>query len=770
MLWPLLDAEGWMDRDDLLTLFTIVFLTLLCAAGVYLHRAPSVVTGEVPKTDFSVDRAMKDLRQVASQPRPIGSAANLAVRDYLVRRLTMMGLDPEVQETTVAQGWRVADVRNVMARLPGTASTGAILLAAHYDTVPMSPGAGDAGSAVVTLLETLRAIQEQGPLRNDVIFLFTNPEEVFLHGARAFLEHPWAKDVRLVINMDPGGTSGPAYLHGTSDQNGWLVREYADVVPHPMASSMARGVKRLIGDRNDEFKVFTEAGIPGYNISFFGSDTRYHTPLDSPDRLDPRSLQHLGSTAHSLVRHFGNRVLEDRREPDLVYFNPIGSFFVTYPEIYVLPGIVGVAVLFLVAWILGMLTRRLTLAGIGLGVLATLAAVVLAPLATLGVWWVLRTQLGVYDVFLTGNVYRGNFYLLGFVLLAVAVATGIYALLLRWTSMENMAFGAAFWWVGLAVASALYLPGGSYLFLWPVFFSLLALAYVFPRADDPGERGMRILVLLAGSVPAVLLVSPHMVPVFTALSMEEAPFLMALPALLVGLLVPPLSFVMETRRWLVPGLSLVAAGVALAMAVSGLGFDVEHPRPDFVVYGLDADEESAVWATRSRAVEIDRPDPWTRQFFPGETRKETLAFFPWSSSVFLQGDAPLAEVTPPTASLVEEKTGPDGRTLLLRIRSPRNAPIMIAVADRILPSWSVGKVAVDAQQVLAYWNVPVGGFELTVTVPDTEPLTLTLIDESYELPEIEGLTIQPRPDNMMREASGGIIFTDATVVRKSYTF
>ncbi|TDI28514.1 MAG: M28 family peptidase [Acidobacteria bacterium] len=756
-----------MNRDALLAGMAVLIIVGGCVLGIHLHRPPEALGEDVPLTEFSAARAMNELRNIAGRAHPIGSPANLGVRDYIVRRLTILGGEPEVQQTTVVNGWRVVDVENVVVRFPGSASTKAVLLVAHYDSVPMSPGAGDAGSAVATLLETYRALAAGGPLRNDVLFLFTNPEEVFLHGGTAFVEqHPWFQDVGLVVNMDPGGTSGPAYLHGTSDQNGWLIGEFARAVPYPMGTSLAFGIKKLLGDRNDEFHLFTDAGIPGFNISFIAGDTRYHTPLDTPDNLDQRSLQHLGSYALSLVRYFGHRVLEDRREADQVYFNAFGTFFVHYPEAYVLPMTVGVVVLFLVVCVLGLFTRCLTVAGVGLGFGVFVGALALAPLAVMGIWWLLKSKLGVYDAFLTGNIYNSPFYLLGFTLIAVGVAASLYAMVLRATSMENLAVGAYLGWVAMSVSAAIYLPGGSYLFLWPVFFSLLAMAVAFPKPPDRKVSDIGPVVLMAGAIPALVLVSSHLLPVFTALSMDEAPYLMMLPVALVGLVVPLVCYILEPHRWALPGICLVAGLVVLGMAVAVHAYEPAHPQTTFLVYALDADEGEAVWATRSRAVELSEPDPWARQMFPDGARSEMFKFYPWTRAIYLQGDAPVEQLDPPTAELVKETRGPEGRTLHLRIRSPRKAAILIAVTDREMKSWSLGELSVGSRQIMAYWAFPDAGFELTLEVGDTDPLKLILIDQSYGLPD----DVPARPDHMMQEPSGGLRFTDATLVRKSYSF
>jgi hypothetical protein len=427
---------------------------------------------------------------------------------------------------------------------------------------------------------------------------------------------------------------------------------------------------------------------------------------------------------------------------------------------------VGLAVLFLVVVVLGLLTGRVTLRGILLGFVVFVGAVALAPLVVKAIWWVLKNKFGVQDTFLTGNIYNGPFYLLGFCLIAVAVAASLYAMVFRVTSRESLALGAFLSWTVLAVLAAIYLPGGNYLFLWPVFFSLLAMAVAFPHPADQETSDIAPVALMAGAIPALVLVPAHLLPVFSALSMEELPYVMALPVALVGLVLPVVSYILEPHRWALPGFCAVAGLVVLGMAVTAQGHDASHPQTSFLVYGLDADEEAAVWATRSRAVELSAPDPWARQVFTGAVRSEPFRFYPWSSANYLQGDAPLHNLEPPTAELLEETTGPNGRILRLLIRSPRRAPILFAVTDREIASWSLGELDVPSRQIMAYWAFPDGGFELTLEVGDTKPLKLVLIDQSYGLPP----GVPDRPDHIMAEPSGGLRFTDATLVRRSFVF
>jgi Peptidase family M28 len=36
-------------------------------------------------------------------------------------------------------------------------------------------------------------------------------------------EHPWAKEIGVVLNFDARGNSGPSIMFETSDGNSWLV-------------------------------------------------------------------------------------------------------------------------------------------------------------------------------------------------------------------------------------------------------------------------------------------------------------------------------------------------------------------------------------------------------------------------------------------------------------------------------------------------------------------------------------------------------------------
>src|SRR5436305_150782 len=101
----------------------------LIAAGLIAwagERTPSPAPANAPASEFSAARAMADIAGLASVPHPVGSPANRAARDYLVRRMTAMGLSPQVRPGAGVDVPRFAPniliggyVENVVGVLPG---------------------------------------------------------------------------------------------------------------------------------------------------------------------------------------------------------------------------------------------------------------------------------------------------------------------------------------------------------------------------------------------------------------------------------------------------------------------------------------------------------------------------------------------------------------------------------------------------------------------------------------------------------------------------
>jgi hypothetical protein len=740
-------------------LFPLLLVVLLFAAtaflSVYMQQPPAPVPADAPPADFSAARALKHIETFAKRPHPIGSAESAAVRDYISNELRALGLDPQVQTATAVSAnqrppYSAGVVRNVVARLKGSGGGGkAVMLAAHYDSVPAGPGASDDGVGVATLFETARALRAGPPPRDDVIFLFTEGEETGLLGARAFVgQHPWAKDVGVVLNFEARGNEGPVIMFETSEGNSWMVSELAAAAPHPVANSLSYEIyKRMPNDT--DLTVFKHGGMPGMNFAQIGGLTHYHTATDDVRSVSESSLQHHGSYALSLARRFASTGATESARANAVYFNLLGPVFVHYGAGLVLPLAALAALCYAGVLVLGFRRGLLTLKGVAFGAIALPVACALAALSASLVWGIARPLLEGFDSTPWGDPYDGGIYVAALLLLTLAVFAALYNVFSRLSSVENLTAGALLCWVLLAVAVSVTAPGASYLFVWPLLAALVGAAVLF--ATRGRESASKWAALALTALPAVALFSPLVIQIFEALTLQAAGVVAVLLALLCGLLVPHFRLLAGSRPWAFPLAAvltcvvLIAGGLAVAAADGG-------PKTDSVFYALNADTGEALWASGDRA-----PDQWTTQFFTsGGQRREVREFFPLADdNTYLTTAAERAPLPAPEVSVVEDTQDGSTRTLRLRVRSPRLAPLVsvYARAEGGLVGASLDGAEVPARATPGgIWAIncyapPAEGVEVTLRLKAPGKVRIRVNDISYSLPD--SFPVKPRPADVL---------------------
>jgi hypothetical protein len=313
---------------------------------------PAALPASTPTAEFSAERAMTHVRAIAQRPHPVGSPDHDRVRDYVRAEFARLGVDSEVETGIGAYHGDSSRVENIVGRLPGTANTRPVMLAAHYDSVRAGPGAGDDGHAVAAILETLRALRGGTPLRNDVLFLITDGEELGMLGAALFVhEHRWRAEPGVVLNFEARGTGGASNMFETSLGNGWLINNLRAAVPQANASSFAFEVYRRMPNDTD-LSVFKQAGLAGMNFAFIEHPEWYHSRYDDPEHLDLRSLQEQGRYALALTRQFGGLDLRQPAPGDAVYFPTLLTSLIVYPVTWVKPLVwTTLLALVLAAWI-----------------------------------------------------------------------------------------------------------------------------------------------------------------------------------------------------------------------------------------------------------------------------------------------------------------------------------------------------------------------------------------------------------------------------------
>lgn len=771
---PLAISPG---REAVVAITMAVFIALLAAISIY-RQYPPAVNQNAALTDFSAVRAMTHLEVISRRPHPIGVAEHTAVRDYLIKELSALGVTPEVQTATaINPAWkdefRAGTVKNVIAKLAGTANTKAVMLVAHYDSVHNGFGASDDGAAVAALLETLRALKSGAALKNDVIFLFTDGEEAGLLGAYAFAnEHAWTKDVGLVLNFEARGVRGPSIMFETSRQNGWLIDQFGTSAPHPVAHSLAYEIYRLLPNDTD-FTVFKKSNLPGLNFAYINGITNYHTALDAISAVDQRSLQHHGTSALALARHFGNLDLRTTQTSNAVYFDLLGLTLVRYPGALVLPLTIFVTLAFGGLLIYGLRKKRLTVIGLLWGAGTLLLSLIAASLIVRLLWELVMRLQDVAGVRGQGEAYESNLFFISFVALALSITFVIYNLLQRRTTIENLIAGALLIWLILLWLVSLLLPGASYLPTWLLLFSLPPLAYLL-LAKDPKVNSTRFTVLLfLCAIPALVLLVPLIHQTYTGLTLRFAAALIALLVLLTGLLVPHFRLIAASRKWLAPAALLVIAVGFLGAGIFGSDYDAQQPRMNTMFYGFNSDNQTSLWASPD-----SRPDEWKRSFIQATGNKMERGPLPdffgaKQSRGFVWSQTQVLPLTAPQLTMVSDSTTDGVRSVVMRVSSTRQAPIVAIYIDSEaeVQSFAVNGRRIDSVSAgrnewkLRYQGLPAEGIEVALNLKTKEPLKLRVVDQTYGLPVLEGKSESPRPAGLIPSFYP---FTDSTLVAKAY--
>ena len=458
-------SEKSVRQQSLIRLFLAVLSLGLLFLYVQMRSQPVPARGsEVAADEFSAGRAFDLLGDLLAEevPHPVESEANQRIRQRIEDQLDALGYQTEVQRTENCIEGACATVENVIGRLPGATegTTGgpALMLVAHYDSVPAGPGVGDNGSGVATLLETARILQAEGPFRNTLLFLFTDGEELALNGAHAFVdEHPLAQEVGVVINLEARGSSGASIMFETSEGNGWLLRQFSQVARRPTASSLFFEIYKILPNDTD-LTVFKKGGMAGYGFAFMDDVINYHQPSDNLQNLNLNTLQHHGENTLNLARHLANADLAQAKSGNLIYTDVLSLFVVRYP-IWLGQTLAATLLLTLfgLAIVLGK-QERISLMRVAIGI-GGVIGVLLLPLLLLVV---------PEDLWAGFPLAR-----LLIVLIVVVIVYGISAILAARVRALDVSIATWILWTLLALLLALLLPGVSIIFFLPALCAVL---------------------------------------------------------------------------------------------------------------------------------------------------------------------------------------------------------------------------------------------------------------------------------------------------------
>lgn len=599
-----------------------LFLIFTVWLSFYTIQPPNPEPESSPLTEFSAERAFNHVREMAQQPHPLGSAANDSARSYILDELRNLGLRPAVREGigigSSSDRGVAGYAKNILAKLEGENPEKTILLMAHYDSTPVTFGAGDDASGTAAILETVRALQaRETPLKNNVWILLTDGEERGLLGAELFVDEFAELDqIDLVLNVEARGSSGPSMMFETSTPNGKLISHFAAASQYPVANSLMYTVYKMLPNDTD-LSVTKRAGLQGLNFAFTNDYLNYHTLQDNPENLSLSSLQHHGSNLLDNVLYFGNENYDLNNQSEYVYFNNATGGLMYYPSGWSLPLAVVTSLLFIAYLVYLFRTNRL---GIGpyLGSLLLFAGITAAGGFITHFGWqgfkVLNPQ---YQWLIQGEVYNHVWYFWGFTLLNIALFSAVYSWFQTKLTMQQLISGSFTIWIFLSLITAWYLPTASYVFTWPV---LLALVGWIILGGEITKLSWRSTGILAISLFGVLFMLPPYIYLIQIMMTTQLLFIsMILLMLVLGLTWPLVWNIIRGRQKVINIAVILTALVCFGMASANSGFDADHKKQNSINFVQDFDSNQAYWISRD-----DTADAWTSQFLGENYQKGKL--------------------------------------------------------------------------------------------------------------------------------------------------
>ncbi|MFC4633551.1 M28 family peptidase [Dokdonia ponticola] len=760
--------------------FSIILIIALVSVAFNSLLPKEISDLNTPPTEFSTERALQHLEVIAKEPHFVGTKAHTEVRDYIAQELAKLGLEPQVQEGfTFSQNGGYGNLvkpQNIVARIKGTGDGKALMLMSHYDSAPHSSshGASDAGSGVVTILESVRAYLATGATpKNDIIICITDAEEVGLDGASLFVnEHPWAKDVALALNFEARGSGGPSnMIVETNGGNGNLIKGFMEAdVKYPVATSLMYSIYKMLPNDTDSTVLREDGDIDGFFFAFIDDHYDYHTINDTTENLDRSSLEHQGSYLMPLLQYYAEADLSSvKSNEDYVYFDTAVATFVAYPFSWIWPMLMLAIVLFVILLVYGLRRKRLYATEIGKGFSAFMLSLVLGGGLLYLFWELIKIIYPSYNDILPVFIYNGHYYTAVFVFLGISLCFGIYHKMVKPEHTASSLIAPLAIWLVINIALALKLQGAAF-FIIPVYFGLLAL-FLLIRQNNPS---MTLMVLL--SAPAIFLFAPliQFFPVGLGPNMLYASTIFVV--LLFGLLLP--VFGVFRNKKAVGILSLLIGIVFLGIAHSKSSPSPERQQPNSLVYYQNADTDKAYWATYNKEI-----DDWTRGYL-GDTPENATAYIgnaagskyntPYSfaketavmnlpeSEIRISQDTIIDNIAYSTMTIVPQRT-----VHQIRLYTAQDTPFSyLSYNGKVFKPDSTETLYKKRRSngILSYYMTLGDSLEFTYAVPKNVSPTFTLKEFSYDLLDNPSFTVSARPNTTKPTP---FVANDAVIVERT---
>jgi hypothetical protein len=298
---------------------------------------PREYTLEEAVASINEEDLKKDLYYLASQElegRMSGKKGNIVAADYIKKKYESFGLDTMYDKFSIRRmnpgpNNETGDdfTQNIYAWIEGSdpvLKNEIVVVGAHMDHIgygpsmsrsgggKVHPGADDNASGTVALMQIAKAFSMlKGKVKRTVVFQSYSAEEMGLIGARHYCDNPsFPKDnpsIRshvAMINMDMVGYLGKGmYFAGFHEGNSSVdLRAYINELNGKY--SFARQITSQ-GSGGSDHACFYNKRVP---VAFMhtGGHPHYHTPTDTPDRINYEGIEKVAKYTFELAHKVAN--------------------------------------------------------------------------------------------------------------------------------------------------------------------------------------------------------------------------------------------------------------------------------------------------------------------------------------------------------------------------------------------------------------------------------------------------------------------------------
>ena len=263
--------------------------------------------------DAALERRLRThVGTLAATPRPPGSAAHRNAREYIRAHLERAGFT--VDAVAYPSAFEAPGVNLITAPSPADARLPLVIVGAHYDSIPDSPGADDNASAVAALLELAAwagpRLAQGGEWTARLVLAAYDEEEFGLLGSNhhsgqitSALKGMISLEMLGYADRRPGSQQLPPHLKGLYPDVGDFIGAVGNEASKPLLAAVTAGLRRIAGlpvqslavpgdgtalpvTRLSDHASFWDRGLPALMVtdtSFF-RNPHYHQPTDAPVR------------------------------------------------------------------------------------------------------------------------------------------------------------------------------------------------------------------------------------------------------------------------------------------------------------------------------------------------------------------------------------------------------------------------------------------------------------------------------------------------------